>query len=81
MEHPRLQQVNRIDLMPPSEELSGEGIRYVYKADTDLDIIKIDIVFKAGRKYEEKPMVSKLTANMLRSVSYTHLTLPTNSLV
>ena len=66
MEHPRLQQVNRIDLVSPSEELSVEGIRYVYKADTDLDIIKIDIVFKAGRKYEEKPMVSKLTANMLR---------------
>ena len=64
MEHPRLQQVNRIDLMPPSEELSGEGIRYVYKADTDLDIIKIDIVFKAGR-----------------TVSYTHLTLPTTPYV
>ena len=43
MEHPRLQQVDHIDLGIPNEERSHEGIHYVYKVDSDLDIIKIDI--------------------------------------
>ena len=66
MEQPTIQQVVNIDLAAPNEEISKEGIRYVYNLAPELDIIKLELVFKAGRKFEWKPLVSKLTANMLK---------------
>ncbi len=66
MEHPTIQQVVNIDLAAPNEEISEEGTRYVYNLAPELDIVKLELVFKAGRKFEWKPLVSKLTANMLK---------------
>lgn len=54
------------------DELAGGLPCYMVEGGTE-DIVKIDLVFKAGTRYEEKPLAASICVNMLRegTESYT----------
>lgn len=65
MNRPPIQEIDRVDLPEPIEHRLDNGIPvYDIRMGTE-EVIKLEIVFQAGRPYERKRLVSRTTAAQL----------------
>lgn len=66
---PALQEIKNYQLPPAVVHTLDNGIK-VYEVNTSSEeVIKLEIIFHAGRWYEEKKLVSRATSSMLREGS------------
>lgn len=66
---PLIKQINQIDLPSPNKYFLDNGIP-VYEINKGTqDIIKIEIVFNAGRPYEQKRLAARATASLIKEGS------------
>jgi zinc protease len=62
---PPFQKTTRFDLLEPTTHKLTNGIEIYYLAGGQQDVIKIELVFKAGRWYEKKWGAAHFMANLL----------------
>ncbi|MEN8929419.1 MAG: pitrilysin family protein [Flavobacteriales bacterium] len=63
---PEFHEIDSINFVLPEIKKLDNNIPYIeYNAGTE-ELVKIDFVFKAGTKYQTKPLVSSMTSSMLK---------------
>lgn len=63
---PKFREIEKINFSLPSEKKLDNGIPYIEFNLGSQELIKIEFVFSAGSKYQEKPLVAGLTSSMLK---------------
>ncbi len=63
---PAISQISQLSLPPVQQIQLDNGIPvYVVSMGTQ-EVVKLEVIFNAGRPYEQKPMISRATAALLR---------------
>jgi predicted Zn-dependent peptidase len=62
---PEFKKIQKIDLDFPQKIELANGIQLYHLRDTNNDTVKLDIVWDAGSKYQQKPLTASLTNALL----------------
>ena len=67
---PDIRSINHIELMQPAVYQLNNGVK-VYEINTGTqEVIKMEVVFTAGRPFEHKPLAARTTAALLKEGTY-----------
>ncbi|MEZ4907870.1 MAG: pitrilysin family protein [Saprospiraceae bacterium] len=66
MQIPDIKEIKNISYPEYNEILLDNGIPLIYIDSKDTEAFRIDIVFQAGRYFENHPVVAKVTSNLLK---------------
>lgn len=63
---PEIQKIKQLELIKPSFLKLKNGLTVYFINAGDQDVVKIELLFKAGSYYQNKSLVAKFTSRMLR---------------
>ena len=63
---PQIHDINHIDIKQVTKETLSNGVELVVLNQGEQDLIKVEVLFEAGIRYQDKPLVATMTNSMLQ---------------
>ena len=63
---PQIHDINHIDIKQVTKETLSNGVELIVLNQGEQDLIKVEVLFEAGIRYQDKPLVATMTNSMLQ---------------